>query len=44
MVSLICACVNVVFAIHAFSNDSLFFGIMCSVFAALCFNNYRQTL
>ena len=41
--SLFCCAVNVAFGIHAaMAQNWIIFGV-CSVFAALCFNNYRST-
>ena len=38
--SLFCALINTFFAIQSVMTGSLFFFVLCSLFAALCYKNY----
>ena len=40
--SLFCAVLNVAFALQAFSHGSWVLGAVCTVFACLCFSNYKR--
>ena len=38
--SLVCAIINSVFALHSFANGSWIFGLVCVAFAVFCGRNY----
>jgi hypothetical protein len=42
--SLICIVLNTAFALQAFSQGSIGFGLICTSFAGFCLYNYRKAI